>query len=199
MGLLEFLKRPSSSAPPDLRTRLVTLVVRQDLNGLARLVREQRATIVGEFGDWLSVPGTMRDDQALLEHYGEMLLAVARVVEHDGDGSLLKMLDGDPHNAPVESWNEQVATAASLSEQGRFSEAARVLKSLAARLDTIRGSAVDFYRPRVLGKLGIALYQAGDVAEAHEATRKARDICRRLGDEDGVQAYETNLANMGGN
>jgi hypothetical protein len=198
MGLLEFLKRPSSSAPPDLRTRLVTLVSRKDLNGLARLVREQRPAIVSEFGDWLRVPGTMKDDQALLEHYGEMLLSVARIVEHDGDGSLLKMLEGDPHDSPIESWNEQMATAASLSEHGRYAEAVQVLQSLAARMDTMRGSAVDFYRPRVLGKLGIALYQTGELAAARDATRQARDICRRLGDEDGVQAYEANLANMGG-
>jgi hypothetical protein len=198
MGLLTFLKRPSSADPPDLRTQLVTLVVRKDLNGLARLVRERRETIAAGFADWLTVPGAMQEDPVLLEHYGEMLLAVARIVDHDGDGQLLKMLEGDPADAPVELWNEQIAIAASLSEHGRFAEATRVLTALAARIDTLRGSAVDFYRPRVLGKLGIALYQAGDTAGAHDATRQARDLCRRLGDEDGVQAYETNLANMGG-
>ena len=196
--LPSIFKRSSSSAPADLRTRLVTLVMRKDLDAFARLVRERRETIAGEFADWLTVPKSMQDDQPLLEHYGEMLLAVARIVDHDGDGRLLKMLEGDPADGPVESWNEQVAMAASLSERGRFAEAAQVLASLVGRLDTLRGSAVDFYRPRVLGKLGIALYQAGDVAAAHDATRQARDLCRRLGDEDGVQAYETNLANMGG-
>ena len=181
MGLLTFLKRPAPFASQDLRTQLVTLVARKDLNGLARLVRERRDTIVAEFNDWITVPSAMKDDQPLLEHYGEMLLSVARIVDHDGDGSLLKMLEGDPQDAPVESWNEQVAIAASLSEQARFGEAAQVLASLADRLARLRGSAVDFYRPRVLGKLGIARYQAGDVAGAHEATLQARDICRQLG------------------
>jgi hypothetical protein len=198
MGLLTFLKRPAASEPPDLRTQLVMLVGRQDLNGLARLVRAQRDTIAAEFAGWLTVPIAMKDDQSLLERYGEMLLSVARIIDHDGDATLLKMLEGGPADAPVESWNEQMAMAASLSEQGRFPEAARVLEFLAARLDDLRGSAVDFYRPRVLGKLGIALYQGGDIAAGQDATRRARDICRSLGDEDGVQAYETNLANMGG-
>jgi hypothetical protein len=172
----------------------VTLVARQDLNGLARLVRERRDTIVAEFGDWLTVPMALKEDKALLEHYGEMLLSVARIVDHDGDGSLLELLEGDPQNAPVESWNEQMAIAASLSDRARFGDAAQVLASLADRRAQVRGSAVDFYRPRVLGKLGIALYQAGDVSRAREVTRQARDICRQLGDEDGVQAYETNLS-----
>jgi len=193
MGLLTFLKRQAPSASQDLRTQLVTLVARKDLNGLARLVRERRDTIVAEFGGWLTVPMAMQDDQVLLEHYGEMLLSVARIVDHDGDGSLLKLLEGDPQDVPVESWNEQMAIAASLSDQARFGDAAQVLASLADRLAQLRGSAVDFYRPRVLGKLGIALYQAGEAARAREVTCQARDICRQLGDEDGVQAYETNL------
>jgi hypothetical protein len=55
---------------------------------------------------------------------------------------------------------------------------------------------VDFYRPRVLGKLGVALYQSGEVERARDVTRQALEICSQLGDDDGVRAYETNLANM---
>jgi hypothetical protein len=194
MGLLSFIKRPTS--PADLRTQLVTLVARKDLNGLAQVVREQRETIVREFADWMTVPGGMQEDQTLLAHYGEMLLSVARIVDHDGDPALLKMLEGDPADAPVEMWNEQVAIAAALTEQARFAEAAQVLEALEQRMGKLRGSAVDFYRPRILGKLGVALYRAGQTARAREVTAQALDICRQLGDEDGVQAYEANLANM---
>jgi hypothetical protein len=177
---------------------LISYVVRKDLNGLASLVRERQETIVAEFGDWMTVPQAMQDDQPLLAQYGEMLLTVARIVDHGGNPSLLKQLEGDPADAPVDLWNEQMAIAASLSEQGRFAEATRVLESLADRMGQLRGSAVDFYRPRVLGKLGIVLYQTGDIDRARQMTRQARDLCDQLGDEEGVQAYETNLANMGG-
>src|SRR4051794_33998674 len=133
MGLLTFLKRSSPSTPQDLRSRLIALVVRKDLNGLAQVVREQRAVIVAEFADWMTVPQAMQEDQTLLAHYAEMLLAVARVAEHDGDSSLLTQLEGDPADAPVETWNEQMAIAASLSGQQRFADAVRVLESLADR------------------------------------------------------------------
>ena len=196
MGFLTFLKR-APSAPADLRTQLVTLVMRKDLNGLARLVRDRRETIDSEFASWLTVPRDMQEDATLLEHYGEMLLSVARIVDHDGDSRLLKLLEGDPADAPVETWNEQIAVAAALSDQQRFADAARILESLVERMGALRGSAVDFYRPRVLGKLGVALFQAGQPARARDVTQQALDICRQLGDEDGVQAYETNLANMG--
>jgi hypothetical protein len=144
----------------------------------------------------MTVPIGMKDDQPLLERYGEMLLSVARIIERDGDATLVKLLEGDPADAPVEAWNEQIAVAAALSEQQRFAETAQVLSTLADRLSTLRGSAVDFYRPRVLGKLGIALYQSGETERAREVTPQARDHCKQHGDFECVQAYETSLQNM---
>jgi hypothetical protein len=191
-----FRRRTTASSLPDLRSQLISLVARKDLRSLAVLVRERRETIVAEFREWTTVPMAMKDDQQLLEQYGEMLLSVARIAEHDGDPSLVKMLEGDPADAPVEVWNEQIAMAAALSEQKRFTDAAQVLAALAERLAVMRGSAVDFYRPRVLGKLGIALYQSGDIGRGREVTEQARDICEQLGDADGVQAYDANLQNM---
>ena len=158
------LRRPVQPAVPQLTDPSLRPWASTPLDAfiLARLVRERRETIVAEFQEWITVPGSMQEDSAQLAHYGEMLLSVARIVEHDGDPRLLAMLEGDPADAPVETWNEEIATAASLSGQGRFAEAAQVLESLAGRMAKLRGSAVDFYRPRVLGKLGIALFQAGE-------------------------------------
>lgn len=196
MVLFPFRRRTPARSVPDLRSQLISLAARKDLASLAALVRERRETITAEFKDWTTVPMVMRDDPTLLEQYGEMLLAVARIIELDGDPSLAKMLEGDPSDAPVEVWNEQISIAAALSEQGRFADAVQVLSVLADRLAMLRGSAVDFYRPRVLGKLGIALYQSGAIDRAREVTTEARDICQQLGDEDGVKAYEGNLHNM---
>jgi hypothetical protein len=196
MPLFPFGKRPRPAAAGDLRSQLIALVARKDLSGLASLVRDRRETIDAEFADWVTVPMGMKDDARLLEHYGEMLLAVARIADHDGDASLMRKLEGDPADAPVEAWNEQIATAAALADQERFADAAQVLSALADRLSLLRGSAVDFYRPRVLGKLGVALYQSGDIARARDVTRAARDLCKQLGDDEGVHDYEGNLRNM---
>jgi hypothetical protein len=196
MAIFPFRRRPVAAPEPDLRSQLITLVAKKDLASLAAVVRERRAMITAEFADWMTVPMVMKDDQPLLERYGEMLLAVARIVERDGDSSLVRMLDGDPADAPVDVWNEQIAIASALSEQGRFTDAAQVLSLLSDRLAMLRGSAVDFYHPRVLGKLGIALYQSGEISRGRDVTRQARDLCEKLGDEEGVQAYEGNLRNM---
>lgn len=196
MSLFPFRRRTPAPSAPDLRSQLIHLVSRKNLPSLTALVRERRQTITAEFEGWTTVPMVMKDDPQLLEQYGEMLLAVARIIEHDGDPSLARMLDGDPSDAPVELWNEQIAIATALSEQERFTDAAQVLSVLADRLAMMRGSAVDFYRPRVLGKLGIALYQSGEINRGRETTSQARDLCQQLGDEEGVQAYDANLRNM---
>ena len=197
MGLSRWFKRSQPDQDMDLRSQLVAAVIKKDLSAIAQITRDHREVIAREFSAWKTVPMTMKDDPALLEQYGEMLISVARIFERDGDKSLLDGLGGDPADQPVDTWNEEMATAAALAAAGRHADAARVLSGLAERLAALRGSAVDFYQPRVLGKLGIARYQAGDVAGALDATRQARDICQRLGDEEGVAAYSTNLTNMG--
>src|SRR5829696_1181787 len=133
MALFPFRRRTPARSASDLRSQLISLVARKDLASLTALVRERRKTIIAEFEHWTTVPMVMQDDPQLLERYGEMLLAVARIVEHDGDPSLVKMLEGDPADAPVEVWNEQIAIAAALSDQGRFADAVQVLSVLADR------------------------------------------------------------------
>ena len=197
MGFTSWFKRGRPAEEPDLRSQLITAVAQKDLAGLARTTRNHREVIAAEFPDWKTVPMAMREDPALLEQYGEMLIAVARVFEADGDAGLMGQLSGDPASNPIEQWNEEIATAGTLSAGGRHLEAARTLEALLGRITALRGSAVDFYQPRVLGKLGIARHHAGDIAGAVAATRQARDICQRLGDEEGVAAYTTNLENMG--
>jgi hypothetical protein len=197
MGFTSWFTRGRPAEEPDLRSQLIAAVARKDLAGLARITRDRRAVIAAEFPDWKAVPMAMREDPALLEQYGAMLIAVARVFEADSDASLMDQLRGDPVANPIEQWNEEIATAGILSAGGRHLEAARALEALLGRITALRGSAVDFYQPRVLGKLGVARYQAGDTTGAIAATRQARDICQRLGDEDGVAAYTTNLTNMG--
>ena len=197
MAIFPFRKRAVPSTETDLRSQLIALVAKKDLASLAAVVRDRREVITAQFRDWMTVPMAMQDDPQLLERYGEMLLAVARIVERDGDASLMRLVEGDPADSPVETWNEQISTAAALSAQGRFDEASRVLSALNEQLAALRGSAVDFYRPRVLGKLGVALYHAGDTFRGRSVTREARDLCERLGDEEGVQAYDANLRNMG--
>ncbi len=199
MALSDWFSRArSSSAPPDLRGSLIAAVTAKDLGTVARLFRDHRDSIRASFPDWITVPMHMKDDQAALATYGEMLITVARIFEQEGDDSLIASLRGDPADTPIEGWNRDIAAAQALANQGRHADAAAMLSALADSMKPIRGSAVDFYRPRVLGKLGVALFQSGNAERALEVTREARDFCEQIGDEEGVKAYTANLEAMGG-
>ena len=189
--------RPPAS-PPDLRTSLIAAAAAKDTAAFTQLFRGHRDTIREQFFDWTTVPMAMREDQAVLAQYAEMLITVARLFEQDGDRAPMEALSGDPADSPIEAWNRDIEAARQLSEAGRHADAAQALEAVLAAIGTLRGSAVDFYRPRVLGKLGIALYQAGDAARALDVTREAKALCERLGDDEGVKAYSANIETMEG-
>lgn len=196
MGLSNWFGR-RASGPIDLRGSLIAAVAAKDLRAVARLFRENREELRASFDAWSTVPIEMKRDETALAQYGEMLITLARLFEQQGDAGPMAALRGDPMQHPIEEWHRDIAAAQAAVEEGRHAAAAAILSALLASMSTLRGSAVDFYRPRVLGKLGIAFYHAGRPDRARELTREARDFCRRIGDEDGVQAYSANLETMG--
>jgi hypothetical protein len=199
MGLTDWFRAARALAPPaDLRGALIDAVEAKDTRAVSGLFTSYRDTIRASFAGWSTVPLDMRADERALASYAEMLITVARLFEQAGDDGPMVALRGDPVADPIEQWNAQIAAAQRLSEQQRHAEAAATLSSLLAAMQGVRGSAIDFYRPRVLGKLGVALYQAGDHDGALEMTRQARDVCAGIGDEEGVAAYSANLRTMAG-
>lgn len=196
VGLSNWFAR--RSPPLDLRGSLIAAVAAKDLRAVARLFKDHRDELRASFDDWSTVPIEMKADEAALAQYGEMLITVARLFEQGGDAAPMAALRGDPMQHPIEDWNRDIAAAQAAVEEGRHAEAATRLSALLDSMGALRGSAVDFYRPRVLGKLGIAFYQAGNPERARQLTREARDFCQRIGDEDGVTAYTANLEMMGG-
>jgi hypothetical protein len=199
MGLADWFKAARALAPPaDVRAALIDAVEAKNSRVVSALFRSHHDEIRASFAAWATVPIDMRNDQEALASYGEMLITVARLFEQEGDEGPMQSLHGDPVANPINDWNGTIAAAQLLSDQHRHAEAAAALSALLAAMDGVRGSAIDFYRPRVLGKLGVALYQAGDRARARAVTIEAQEFCRRIGDEEGVAAYTANLENMTG-
>ena len=197
MGFADWFTRSRTpAAPADLRSSLLAAVAAKNSASVTQLFRANRDEIRALFPQWTTVPMELRQNETLLGQYGEMLITIARLFEQEGDGSLMASLQGDPADSPIESWNRDIAAAQALSEAGRYAEAASLLAALRDSMKTLRGSAIDFYWPRLLGKLGVALYQAGDEEAGREATREARDFCASIGDEEGVEAYTRNLEAM---
>jgi tetratricopeptide (TPR) repeat protein len=194
MGVFDWFSRRQPDAPPaDLRERLIATVNAKD-RALVELIRANEAAIRESFPSWTKVPLEVRNDPAALERYAQMLIALARVFESVGDASLMARLTT---GNPTAQWDKDVATAQTLLDEKRATEAVTVLKRVLASLEELSGSGVDHYRPRVLGRLGIALLHTGDRRQAVKITKEALELCRSLGDEDGVRAYTTNLDTIG--
>jgi hypothetical protein len=197
MGLLDWWKAARTLAEPaDLRAALIDAVATKDSRAVSALFTNNREAIRAAFAEWSTVPIDMRHDQAALASYAEMLITIARLFEQQGDDGPMASLRGDPVSNPIDQWNAAVAAAQQLSDEGRHAEAAAALSALLTAMDGIRGSAIDFYRPRVLGKLGVVLYLSGEVARARQVTEEARDFCQAIDDEEGMAIYAANLQEM---
>jgi tetratricopeptide (TPR) repeat protein len=189
-----FTRRQHTQPPTDLRKALIAAANTNNQRELLRLIDAYRETIRDAFPEWTSVPETIRNDPDALQQYAQTMFRVATVFERAGDTSLMTRLRGDE---PTARWNAEINRAQSLLDQKRPTEAVTVLKTVLDGMAQMRGSIVDYYRPRVLGKLGIALLQSGDAREAVKVTREALELCRQAGDEDGVQTNTRNLENIG--
>jgi hypothetical protein len=124
------------------------------------------------------------------------MIAVAQVFEQSGDPSLIALLTGEVADNPIIGWRRDLEAAQSLIDSDRAAQAVELLHAALAKTSMLRGSAVDTYRPRTYGMLGVAYFHTGDHLKAVEFTREAKVRCEELGDEDGVATYSGNLEHI---
>jgi tetratricopeptide (TPR) repeat protein len=197
MGVFDWFSRNRPVRPAgNLRDALIDAVTAQQYEVMGELINANAATIREEFPKWTTVPNEIRDDPEALKRYSQTLITVAAIFERSGDGSLMARLRGGDNN-PMARWNEDLVRADALIEQKRAADAAKLLQSVLSSLDEVQGSAVQYYRPKVLGRLGIALLHTGDKREAVRVTKEALALCQSRGDEEGIRAYTDNLNAIG--
>ena len=195
MGFSDWFKRRQSSEPPrDLREAIIALMACKDYQALVPLINENSQTIRESFPAWIKVPEAVRNQPEKMAAYVQTMFMLATMFERGGDPSLMVRLKGD---GLTERWDASIATAQTTLDEGRASDAVVQLQQVLAEMADMTGSLVDHYRPRVLGRLGIALFKAGNRSEAITVTRKALELCREAADDEGVRSYEQNLNTMG--
>jgi tetratricopeptide (TPR) repeat protein len=171
MGLTDWFQRGRGPQfTGDLRDALFDAFKAQDYESLVPLINNNADAIRASFADWLHVPAEIRHDPSVLEAYGKMLFMI---------------------------WYDTLRVAQQLIDSGRASEAVTSLRDALESMKGATGSAVDDCRPKLLGRLGIALYKSGAPREAADVTRQALELCRQLGDEEGVRTYTNNLKVIG--
>lgn len=187
-----FNRRPQSLSGTALRDALLGAAARKDYATFGALYKAHEQRIREEFCTWLSCPPGIATDQAAIQQYVEGLSFVARVFQQAGDEALMNALMR-PGDNPIEEWKRNRETAKRLLDEGRAAEAAALLERTLALVQKGFGSAVDDFRPRLLGDLGIVRWRLGDQAGGAEATRRALAMCEAAGDAEGVRTYASNL------
>ena len=191
MGLFDIFKR-RPPLPTELPEALIEAVYRRDGKALASLCAQHRNEIHRLFPVWRRLPEEWPRDPAALEKYSKGLSAVACYFESSGDSSLIQMLCDEADN-PLVQWERDLTEAQSLMDGGHATEAITLLHAVLERTRGLRGHGLAAFKPRTLGSLGIAYFQAGDKVRAKEFTQQALEMCRQGGDDEGVRIYSDNI------
>lgn len=175
-----------------IREHLLAALAHNNRTKFLNICQSNQSTILGCFQAWKAVPETTRSDPARLKFYLQMLHFTAQVFQSIGHPELLESLVGGDDN-PLPRWRKRITTAFALSEAGEFEESTADLLSVLKEMDGCSGTAIDYLRSRVLGRLGTNAFRTGNMGKAREYAERARDDCARTGDRNGVRVYRENL------
>ena len=161
------------------------------------LVNENSERIKSEFKSWTTVPEHIRGDPAAVERYANTLRMLATLFDKSGDPSLKDWLEGRGRDNPLTEWTQTLERADRLINDGKVADAVSILRATLDQMRGVKGTGVDHFYPRVLGRLGSALSLIGDKDEAIRLTREALNLCKQAGDAEGVRVYTGNLQTIG--
>ncbi len=192
MGVFDKLFGRGPAAPEDVRKRLFDAVAAGDRRGLAHLVELHRELVKARFGEWKKVPVEFRE-AALLNWYGNGLIAVAETMAALGDPSLFESLRGTPSGNPLDRLGARLGEARKLAESLHYDAVWPLVEDVLIETGKLGGTGADYLRAVAFGLLGGARFHSGETARAAEPLETALALCERNGDAEGIQAYLAGL------
>lgn len=182
----------SSSDPEKVREALFDSVARNDSEAFTKVCRKHGASILMHFQSWTTLPESVRKDSKARETWVRALMMTAEAFKEAGEPRLFEGLRAAKHH-PVWGWGDAVSRAEAASDAGKHDESISILLGILSEMEGMIGSAVDKYRPKVYGELGINYFRLHKKAEATKYILLAVEDCRRTGDQEGVEVYTRNL------
>jgi tetratricopeptide (TPR) repeat protein len=98
-------------------------------------------------------------------------------------------------NEPSSVVRANIARAQRVSDEAEFADSNEILLKLLADKD--RTEAVEEYRGKIHGLLGLNFSRLGDRDQARSHTEQALEHCKRSDDAEGVRIYSANLEAIG--
>jgi tetratricopeptide (TPR) repeat protein len=191
LGLLSFRRRTLSD--DELRDALFDAAAASNTRLVKKLAASHLERIIALFPGWKVLPPTVRSDPIQTRWWAEGVIAAASAAAALGHDSLIEQLQGKPEENVLVSWQNAFLAAQADENAGNHASAIATLEQILEKISGLTGTAVDDLLPKTYGLLGTAYYRAGDRERARAATSRARDLCVRVADREGVQIYTANL------
>jgi tetratricopeptide (TPR) repeat protein len=175
--------------PGRLWDLLASAVAAKDGNRLGQLASAHREVIARNFPEWQKVPVAMRENQAAMQQYANVLIVVAQFFRDVfNDPTLLKLLTGDDANNPLSRWQNNLRQADALMGELRFDEARAILGVALTDIEKIETSGPVSYVAVTHGKIAHCFFHSGDPNAALPHAEKALELSEAKNDEQGTAA-----------
>jgi hypothetical protein len=195
--MFDFLKKKEfRNRPDELIGKLISLFEAGKKDDVVKLCNDYREDVKNNFKAWAKIPDHIRATPSRIDVYAKTLIYIASTYGYSGDDSLLKILQGDKSNNPVEVFQNNILQAMKLSESGKFEESRNILLSVIPDIDKSVGNARASLLPKAFGHLGLVSLRLGDMAGAIQNSHKALSLCRESADLEGVVTYAGNLIGL---
>jgi hypothetical protein len=191
LGLFGF--RRAALADDELRDALFEAVAASDTRAVKSLMSRHLERVIALFPTWTVLPPSVRSDPPQTKFWAEGVIGVATAAVALGDGSLMAQLQGQPAENILVRWQKAFLAAQTDANAGKYSSAIRLLEQALEDASGMTGSGVDDLLPKTYGLLGTLYHRAGNKERARALTLKARELCVRIGDDEGVEIYTSNL------
>lgn len=181
--------------PQELFAQIRDAFARQDDEQFSTLCNQHLDEIAENFKSWLRVPEEIRSSKAGIDAWVRPLFVIAQMFDDAGYPDLMYQLSGGEDN-PIERSAAAFAKAEKLVDAGQYESALGLLQPCVPEVQKASGRFVDEMRPKIYGLMGKALFAGGNTKESKKFMQMALDDCRRVGDEEGVRVYSSNLRMM---
>ena len=121
------------------------------------------------------------------------MIQLAHYFEATGHPGLLHSLIGNKKTNPAIQVQNLYIEAQGLHNSGKFEDSVSLLLQVLPDLATMHGPLVDELIAKANGLAGSNYMKLRRIDEADVYTNRALDICRKIGDKEGITVYEQNL------
>jgi len=177
-----------------IRAALFAAILAENRDAFIKICNDHAELIFQQFDEWAHSPHV--DGPEETEAWVHCLSTIAQSFEAAGYTQLMGILRGDRDDNPITRWENSFARAHQLSESGQTRDCINLLLPILDEMEGTHGTAVDAFRPKVLGVLGVSYFRVQEHSQARNYIERALNECKRIGDAEGVVIYAENLSTV---